>query len=172
MTHDRRMFLRSALASAGGLLLPLRGSGAFALDLSHPKVPVASVGIPRSAEGLELSRLRAVLAEIHDRPNSDARTESWRQTMHAYRAIIDQICARPVYSWNDCIDLAEVGWHISDKEPDPNGRLRLVPCRQTEANDTFTRARHALFEAVLTLGQGERVDPKSVSRYGVVTAHA
>jgi len=163
MSHDRRMFLRSALTAAGGLLLPLRGAGALELDATTPHVPVSTVPLPVSGTTLEMRRIKQVLHDIQLRGlayRKGTLSAEWRETYHAYDAAAEVLLSRPVRSWADCVEMAEVCWHTHWKGWDENGRVRLEPRRP---DCIAERARINLIEGVLALGGGQRFDPSSVS---------
>lgn len=161
MSHDRRVFLRSALTAAGGLLLPFRGAGALELDLTAPHVPVSAVPLPVSSTTLELRRIKHALHEIRQRQvcRDGSLSDEWRETVRAYDAEAELLLSRPVRSWADCVELAEVCWHTHWKGWDENGRVRLAP-RWPDC--IAERARISLIEGVLSLGGGQRFDPNHV----------
>jgi hypothetical protein len=119
---NRRMFLRSFLG-AGGLLLPLAGSNALALPVTDAaaRTPVTARALPFTAECLQLRDLKR---EMHDRPFDGRIDGPWSRMSDQYAAIADAIAARPNPTWSDCVELAEIAWHISPKEEIvmPSGR--------------------------------------------------
>ena len=159
ITDDRRTFLRSALTAAGGLLLPFRGTGALALDLAAPHVPVSAVPLPVSATTRELRHIKHVLHDINVQGRAyreGALSREWWETFRAYDAEAEVLLSRPVRSWADCVELAEVCWHTHWKGRYENGRVRLEPRRP---DCIAERARINLIEGVLALGGGQRFDP-------------
>ena len=172
----RRLFLRSAL-TAGGLLLPWGGK--HALAVSDPDaaaaLPVCEEPLPISDKGQAMRQLRRQLAEVHARPHSQARSAEWFHLMLAYTEGATALADRPVRSWIDCVELAEVAWHLSPKAQRASDGEWLPHLRAGvhgttvgffHAAPSAERASAALVEAVMTLGAGERLDPRTGTRSG------
>jgi len=161
MSDTRRTFLRSTLAATGGLLLPLNGTGAIALNLDAPRLPVSAVPLPLSSEALKLRRIKTALRAIRMENSGPSGPGSpWANTMTEYTAVADQVVRRPVQSWADCVELAEIAWHGQWKNDGPDGRPRLSFHPSLQLDCCWTWATIALIEGVLTLGKGERNDPR------------
>lgn len=177
--RNRRGFLGALLglsAGAGaGVLLPLKGGVVAVSAEAAAAVPAEAVAMPFSSECLELRALRRGLREIHDRPHSAARGAQYYAASCDYqKRVIETMVGRQRRAWNDLVELAECAWHYLDKEEVRSedgyfvgytGRLardagvhgvggfKRVPCAKTAVLAE-------LVDAILDIGQGERMDPK------------
>jgi hypothetical protein len=182
---DRRGFLRgglkAALVGTGGLPLPWQGGGALALpDLGiAAMVPVKSVPLPVSAECLALreiiERQREHYRRKHQSRSCEVTSAEWRAMAEQYSALADVVLARPVTTWGQASEVAEIAWRYHDKAwgPAPNyfsryysppvleGTLEaLTIASGRDRMGQRTRSPNAvLIDAVLSLGGGERNDP-------------
>jgi hypothetical protein len=151
-------------------LLPWAGKGAIALptDLGQAaRLPVTAAALPFSREGLQLRELRRALHRCHVAENSEARSREWRSlAADHYRPMAHRIAARPQPTWADCVELAEICWQALDKEmvKEEGRETGALSVRQGDFGPGAYWCREAivaLVEAVLTLGNGERFDPKT-----------
>ena len=178
---DRRALLRgglkAALAGAGGLLLPWQGGGAFALpDLSNAAlVPVDAVPLPVSAECLALREIIERQREYYRRQHRSRSSQpEWREMAIEYSALAQVVLARPVTSWGQASEVAEIAWryhhkawgpapeHFADyyKPPVLEGTLEALTLASGDQSGKHGRSPSAvLIDAVLTLGGGQRNDP-------------
>jgi hypothetical protein len=106
--------------------------------------------------------------------------------MEHYRPLANKIAERPAPTWADCVELAEIIWHSLPKEDlvcsspeDPTwvylertGALSVGAGGTRMEDSAFTSSAYwcreaivALVEAVLTLGNGERRDPRTDEGY-------
>jgi hypothetical protein len=181
---NRRAFLgtlRNALG-AGGLLLPLAGNRALALPPNLGAAAQVSVKLeasPVSAEGQSLRSIRDALHKVHWAPQTERRTREWQHLMRdQYKPLADAITARPAPTWADCVELAEIVWQFLEKEDEPRrnddwyysvrgGKPAASGYSVRAAMDVcYSReAIVALVQAVLTLGQGRRCDPRTEQGY-------
>lgn len=171
---NRRGFLSNLgkALGAGGLLLPVGGTGAFSLpaDLGQAAgVPVTRAKLQFSPEAIELRRIRDRLHEIHLSRTVRPDTGLWFKTMtKEYRPLAQTIRSRPNPTWADCVELAEHLWHILPKKTQVLERGSHQRCetlgelsvgsQNVPGTDAFVVA---LVEAVLALGEGERWDPRT-----------
>lgn len=191
---DRRAFLRgglrAALATGGGLLLPWQGGGALALpDLAETaRVPVSLGPLPVIPECLELRRIKEKLLERHlmrDKGGIDESQRIWRSLHEEHERVAHSLYSKRVTSWSEVVAMAEIAWCYMPKEENRyfygegyTGRLaKGYPKDQPRAvswvwgvaaQDCAIRANANLIEAVLSLGGGERFDPKMGERTGVL----
>jgi hypothetical protein len=137
------------------------------------ELPVVPAPLPVSAAALELRRLRSALREtrrIKDREESE---RVWYALMAQYRETGTVILNRPVRSWSQCVELAEMAWHMHMKEWGPLPRCDLTghlegitgECSRASLHTAHPRGFSArpipsLIEAVLTMGGGQRGDPR------------
>jgi hypothetical protein len=152
------------------LLLPWRGSGALALTNADAvaDLPATLRPLPVSSGALALREIKQQLWACHVQPHSHARSLEWTELMAGYVAGAEALAARPAASWSDCVELAEIAWHLSPKESQttPERGHQWIPRLSTNGRDqsyvtrSSQRVNVALIEAVLTLGGGERFDPK------------
>lgn len=178
---SRRAFLRGGLRAAlgtGGLLLPWQGGGALALpDLAKAAlVPVTAGPFPVSAETIELRRILARQYEVHlmqfdgepygrRRTPSDHRDRLWRECAEEYKKVASVVLDRPVASWGQAVEIAEICWRVHPKvwfgeEPGRTfGSLTLQGYQKHSTADFYSRPMPCLIEAVLQLGGGERHAP-------------
>src|SRR5262245_42635921 len=124
---SRRTFLRfgSALAAAGGLLLPFSGGGAIALpDIGEAaNLRVSQGPLPVSADLLECRRLLEECAapdlfvrpSLSDREN-ERRKQRYRTLRGDYNLSAYRILSRQVRTWSDCAEVAEIAWERAPKE--------------------------------------------------------
>jgi hypothetical protein len=177
--NSRREFLGTLgkALGTGSLLLPLAGKGALALpaDLGPAAhLPVSERALPLPPACLELRRIKYVLAHVHAEPHSRDRSLRWKILAERYESIARDLASKPAASWSDCVALAEIAWHMTTKEeiegpdgfPVYTGELEIgrqeairnpwaAPC-----SAWWHHVQVALIEAVLSLGGGERFDPK------------
>jgi hypothetical protein len=172
----RRQFLGTLgkALGAGGLLLPWSGKGALALPADLGKaaaLPVTAAPLMFSPECLQLREIKRALAALP--VNCDnlggfpgAKTP-WYDTMtNEYGPTETRLVRRPVRSWTDCVELAEVIWGFWEKEH-RDGYYVGPPFAKLSVNPGLTsigyhqrEAIAALVEGVLALGGGERFDPR------------
>ena len=180
-----------AALGTGGLLLPWQGGGALALpDLTKAAdIPVTAAPLPISAATIELRRIVDREAEIH-RTRFGYHESGFRgwptiEEQHRYCEAAEVVLNRPVQSWADVAEIAEIAWKLQPKVGLGADRPRYVtlesyqphlaawhgnigmPCR-----DTHARAIACLIEAVMTLGGGRRLDPLRYDSEVVDTAVA
>jgi len=119
---------------------------------------VTAAPLPFSPECLQLREIKRALAAL---PNvHDGR---WgRMIVGEYRPAGDRLCARPVRSWTDSVELAELIWTFWQKDTRdcdgldrPTDRLSASPLNVPAAPVV------ALVEGILALGGGERFDPRT-----------
>lgn len=177
LTMNRRGLLTSLgkAFGAGGLILSSGRAGALVLPSNleaAASLPLSSAALPVSADLIEL---RGLVDDQHAfRLNSRGRQTLG--THHEYytrsleiRDVSDRIAEREHKTWADCVELAELCWHIMPKEHDRPGFYEGSPLGQLTRNprQVHIGAFHcaaplvALIEAVLTMGNGERRDPKT-----------
>lgn len=166
----RRAFLGTLgkALGAGGVLLPLAGKGALALPADLGKaaaLPLTAAPMPFSPECLQLREIKRALHALPQTYEPDG--GAWRCMMVGeYKPAVNRLCARPVRSWADCVELAETIWAFWEKQHrdgdyvgPPIPKLMSEPTSATVGY----HQRHAivaLVEGVLTLGGGERFDPR------------
>lgn len=171
---SRRSLLRNgarvALGSLGaGVLLPWSGTKALTI-VDAGAVTAAIAPMPFSEECLRLRAIKREFVAVPSHPHSMLHARWW-ELNDAYQASLDTLLARPATSWGHCVELAEVAWHYSPKIWEQDCRLtrRLVGSdgiRRNEAagyaaqNSIGMRVVPALIESVLSMGSGERYDPK------------
>jgi hypothetical protein len=172
----RRAFLGTLgkALGAGGLLLPWSGKGALALlaDLGKAgSLPVTAAPLPFSAECLQLREIKRALAALP--ANCDlygglpgAKTP-WYDTMaNEYHPMYARLTRRLVRSWTDCVELAEAVWAFWGKDHrdgycvGPMTTKLSVDARCSHIGYHQREAIAALVEGVLTMGGGERFDPR------------
>ena len=175
--NSRRAFfgtLGKALG-AGGLLLPWGGRGALALPADLGKaahLPVTVATLPFSPEAIQLRAIRDALHRTHRLPHSDARSREWTMLMTEHCQPLERaIVSRQQPTMADCVELAEIIWHAVAKEDQTvrNGDWEYQEYSgMLSAGHRFATSSYqcreaivALVEAVLTLGDGERRDPKT-----------
>lgn len=172
--------LKAALGAAGGLLLPWQGGGAFALpDIGRAAgVPVSTGPLPVSAETVELRRIMARQHEAHMMGCStdeayELRKRLWRKCAEEYAATSRAVLERPIQSWGQAVEIAEICWRYHPKAwagpPGYNGVPRdgLVADWAVLSLDGAGMRRGGnhlspvpyLIEAVLKLGGGQRREP-------------
>lgn len=173
---DRRGFLRgglkAALAGTGGLLLPWQGGNAFALptDLGAAAgLPVRATPFPVSKECLQLRHIVECQREYYRRKYASHSCETtspeWRAMAAQYRAIADVVLARPITTWGQASEIAEIAWRYHQKTWTHDGQQpeRLVLAHNPETLDRPVRGRPSatalLIDGVLALAAGERNDP-------------
>ena len=186
---NRRQFLSTLgkALGAGGLLLPLQGKGPVALANGldeAARLPVSAAPMPFSSEALRLREINRALHQLHLTEYSEARSRKWRSiSVDYYGPTVHAIAARTARhnpTWADCVELAEIIWRALPKEtrvardapPDwpyeeETGALCMSDKTQGHtmgfrSGAYWSRAAIvALVEAVLTLGKGERFDPRT-----------
>jgi hypothetical protein len=174
MSESRRVFLRSALG-AGGLLLPWRGSGALALvdPGAAARLPVHHAPLPLSEAGLECRNIIRALIERPRTGDYSTLNAHWRALHELYKPWAEEVLNRPVKSWSDCVEIAEIAWHWHPKawlgppHYTRTDQLEGVMGYQSHATSVnpdpnycfWLRPIPALIEAVLTMGGGRRLDP-------------
>ena len=117
---DRRSFIRGGLRAAlgtGGLLLPWQGGGVLALPNlgGAPQVPVTSGPFPVSDETLELRRIVERRRHINAMEPGDARSLARITRMLEYQDVANVILDRPVSSWGQVAEIAEIAWCCTPK---------------------------------------------------------
>lgn len=182
---SRRSLLRLSGYLTGGLVLPLVGTQALALvnPGQTESVAVAPVAMPVSNE---LVKFRS-----HARVFANLRRQTWAKYRHSLpqfrseQEIVDTIIkpesrrveaqaavilARPVTSWADVGELAEIAWLAAQKDDCPvgprTGQLKRGIWRRRGSDpydfvheDVLSlNATAALIEAVLTMTGGQRFD--------------
>jgi len=186
MTATRRSILLTLgkAIGAGGLLLPGAGKGALALPAGlgdAAKLPVITASLPFSKEALQLRHIRDALHDISSARDNARSQREWRPLMIEAHEWERAIWSRPNPTWADCVELAEICWHYMGKAQEKrlNGDWEYqvdVGALSTSDNyrhsSGYTRgtrgcpeAMVALVEAILTLGKGERRDPKTDRGY-------
>ena len=168
--NNRRQFL-GALSRA--LLLPVAGSGAvaFADPAKAASIPMMTAApLPFSADCLQLRSIKRALAALPE--NSDIGSPGqkgrwYRMQTEEYHPIKMRVSTRPVTSWTDCVELAEIIWTEWEKDHrdgycvGPPGNKLAVHENQVGPGSFYARhAITALVEGVLALGGGERFDPR------------
>ena len=152
-----------------------KGPLALAEPGSAAQMRVTKAAMPWSAECLKLRELKQAMAAF----NRDQRqgryrgryAEScmhWRSMMWDYGEVAAEIAARPNPTWQDACELAEIAWHMAQKERTEGnwagkmtGRLSTVVDGFDDPHDYWRRKVHvALIETILKLGGGERFDPQ------------
>jgi hypothetical protein len=161
---SRRQFLGTlGRIMGGGLLLPIAGKGALSLTdtAKAAELPVRLTPLPFSPDCLELRRIRRVLADIvptHQPQPPDCAW--WRTMVHKHRPVARRMASKPATSWTDCVELAELVWSYHEKErscgPDHGAYTGRLMTKRHWSDDAVA----ALVEGVLTLGNGERFDPR------------
>lgn len=185
--NNRRQFL-GALSRA--LLLPVAGSGAvaFADPAKAASIPMMTAApLPFSADCLQLRSIKRALAALPE--NSDIGSPGqkgrwYRMQNEEYHPVKMRVSTRPVTSWTDCVELAEIIWTEWEKEchecrgsvsidiegrecrehgfceRQPTAKLAVHANRVGPGSFYARHAITALVEGVLALGGGERFDPK------------
>jgi hypothetical protein len=177
---SRRQFLTTLgkALGAGGVLLPLAGKGTLAISepAKAAQIPVSAAPMPWSPECLELRQLKqrmlkhqvAKYSGHYGRDHERACT-AWRLLMCDYGDVAETIAARPNPTWRDATELAEIAWHMAHKQRTKGdwhgeftGRLSLIDdgSSRDPAARWLRQVHIALVETVLTLGGGERFDPR------------
>ena len=184
--------LKAALGAAGGLLLPWQGGGAFALpDIGGAAgIPVTTGPLPVSAETLAMRSILARQYEVHLMPCSphgayELRNRLWRECALEYKALARVVLERPVQSWSQAVEMAEICWRhypkvwvgpptweqrgtrgvlaLQERAPvDRWARLSLEGAGVRRGSDDPLSPLQPfphLIEAVLTLGGGQRREP-------------
>ena len=122
---SRRSFLsgglRAAVATAGGILLPMRGQAfAFAEPAALPDVPIVTSAFTPSAELLHLRHIielqRAAGARAKAKPYPGGwRGPEWVLLQGEYEDLAGVILDRSPPSWNHVAELAEIAWRAHPK---------------------------------------------------------
>jgi hypothetical protein len=157
---------------AGGLVLPWAGRGALALpaDLGQAAhLPLTAAPMPFSADCLQLRDIKRALAALpndSDLGHADCKGPWHRMMTHEYRPAERRLYERPVKTWTDCVELAETIWAFWSKEHEDGYCVGPVTGRlcTSERDWSAHNQRHAiaaLVQGVLTLGGGERFDPRT-----------
>jgi hypothetical protein len=166
MSNTRRQFLGSL---ARGVLLPIGGG---ALTLADPakagSLRVTRGDLPVSPDALLLRSLKRDLSVIQRRMNRDDDTYSYRDADRDWHAIIQEqvtplearMLARPVATWADCVELAEICWWGVAHRRSLNGDVARGTLSRTDACDV-------LVDAVLSLGGGQRSYPQGDARLSI-----
>jgi len=176
---NRRQFLGTLgkALGAGGLLLPWAGKGALALPTDLGKaagLPVTAAAMPWTAERLKLRGLKEAMLQHRRETYSgryagkyDAACTAWRLLMADYGEGAEAIATRPNPTWRDCVELAEIAWHMAQKEfsmgnweGEFTGRLSRIHDNGNPTQGWLLQVHVALVEAILMLGGGERFDPR------------
>lgn len=158
---------------AGGFILANGRAGALALPANldaAASLPLTTATLPVSPD---LVRWRGLVDDLHawhrttrGRPHVSAYSDEWRARSMVIKDVSARIGEREHRTWADCVELAEICWRALPKEgywtdEEITGRLSRDP------KEVHIGAHHcaehlvALIEAVLTLGNGERRDPKT-----------
>lgn len=177
---SRRSILRGGLRTAlgaGGLMLPFAGSKAltFAEPAAAAELAVIQTSFPVSADLVryramlrehEEWRLEATIARAFSHEPPAVLAEEVGQRRSLYEGQAGAIMARPVQSWGDVAELAEIAWEAAPKHrvwsgPDPDEtRLATGHWNYGRYVEDFSMiANAALIEAVLSMSGGERYDP-------------
>lgn len=177
---SRRSILRGGLRTAlgvGGIMLPFAGTKAltFAEPAAAADLAVIETSFPLSRD---LIRYRAMLREheewrldatiarcfSHEPPSLLAEEVGLRRRVYEDQA--KTIMARPVHSWGDVAELAEIAWQAAPKRQELIGPDSDRTClargfwnRCEFIEDFGMVANAALIEAVLTMSGGQRYDP-------------
>ena len=171
--------LRAAVATAGGVLLPMKVGTALAfpnLD-AIPNIPVLARGFGPSAELLELRQIIARQWESQrlglGREGYPAghRGGIWMECQNEYARVACEILDRPERTWSNVAEIAEVCWRAHPKvwygqRPGEtfgmlslDGYQRHGPYVDRHSPDLRTHSTASLIEAVLGMTGGERRDP-------------
>lgn len=163
---------------ASGLILSSGRSGALALSANldaAASLPLVPATLPVSPELVHWRALvddqYAFRLRMRGRQTLASCDEYYRRSM-VIRGVNEQIAGREHRTWADCVELAEICWHIMPKEEapsplgpkyagEPTGRLNRDPDLVYVSAYHCAQPLVALVEAVLTLGNGERRDPKT-----------
>ena len=154
------------------MILPWAGKGALALPAYLGKaaqLPLTAAPLPFSPECLQLRQIKRALNAIppeasrgHPFPGGP-----WRVMMiNEYGPAKEQLVRRPVRSWTDCVELAENIWAFWAKEHrdgyciGPLTSKLSVDAGNASIGYHQRHAIAALVEGVVTLGGGERFDPR------------
>ena len=179
--RNRRGFLGALLgltAGAGaGVLLPLKGGVVAVSAEAAAAVPAEAVAMPFSADCLELRAIRRKLLEIHEAPHTQDRGHQFYNASVSYqKRVIETMVDRPRRSWSELVELAECAWHYLPKEEvhDASGNFlgytgRLARGRTVHGKPGTQPCSHTavlaeLVDAIMDLGDGERLDPKMPPR--------
>jgi hypothetical protein len=171
---DRRGFLRgglkAALAGTGGLLLPWQGGNAFALptDLgAAAELPVRAVPLPISKETVQLREIIERQREWYRRSHADrglaVNSREWRALAAEYASLAGVVLKRPITSWGQASEAAEIAWRYHEKVWDWNGEREWMTLANApycgDRSGRFPSAASVLIEGVLALAGGQRNDP-------------
>lgn len=176
-TLNRRSLLTTLgkAFGAGGLILSSGRAGALALPTNldaAASLPLTTAALPVSPDLIEWRGLvdgqHAFRLRTRARQTLGTHHEYYMRSLEI-RDVSDRIAAREHKTWADCVELAELCWHIMPKENDCPGfyegnAIGRLTRDQTQVHiGAFHCAAPlvALIEAVLTLGNGERRDPKT-----------
>lgn len=168
--NNRRQFL-GVLSRA--LLLPVAGSGALAFTdpAKAAAIPMMTAApLPFSADCLQLRSIKRALVALPENSDSGSPGQKgpwYRMQNEEYHPIKMRVSTRPVKSWTDCVELAEIIWTEWEKDHSDGycvGRqIDKLAVHEHRVGPGSFYARHAivsLVEGVLALGGGERFDPK------------
>lgn len=176
---SRRAFLRGGLrasiVTAGGLLLPMRGGNALAFpDVGAvPDIPVMTQPFAPSAELLECRRIVRAQAAVRGFHNGRAGGPGhpFYELAQEYAAVAGKVLDRPVCSWGQVVEIAEIAFRVADKQQETywqggvTGHLDGIDGHTAwrgregwERSDFWLRPAPTLIEAVMAMGGGERLD--------------
>jgi prolyl oligopeptidase PreP (S9A serine peptidase family) len=144
-----------------------------------PDIPVIAKGFAPSAECLELRQIKRELTASHlaqEQLGYEESNRRWAALWHRHDAVAQVLYDRPVRTWSQVSEFAEIAWLHAQKEEeemgDPSWRYSVNTgrlARKTESNSNWrgwsscssaTASYAALIEGVLTLTGGERYDPR------------
>ena len=190
---DRRFFLsgglRAAVATAGSILLPMRGQAfAFAEPAALPDVPIVTGAFVPSVELQQLRRIierQRVAGELRidaEGMPPTHRGREWVRCQNEYERLAATVIERFPQSWADIAEVAEIAWRAHPKAwlgpmpgksfgmmcldgmlPGPSG-FNGPYCREL-----LPRATSAMIEGILNLTAGQRNDPAFPADEPVIT---
>lgn len=183
---SRRSLLRLSGYLTGGLVLPFAGTKALALinPADAEAIAVRPTTMPVSNDLLQFRSLTREYIRIRHDTWEDWHTgaRSWESQQAAvdesitpavrhYEAAAMAIVARPVTSWADIGELAEIAWAVAPKDMCPvrerSGELQRGYWRRRDPSNPYVWDHHddlrlsaqaALIEGVLAMTGGHRFD--------------